>query len=131
MFFPSMTTFLQLGVYKSVNLACVYRDTLIPDYSPCGESDHDSRGRMVGGKRASRGRWPWQVGLHRVNTDGTWLFLIINLQSNYQKREHLELINDFIIGFLISLFDSKIHYWKRRGIFESNVEIKNPVMKSL
>ena len=26
------------------------------------------------------------------------------LQSNYMKREHTELINDLIIGFLISLY---------------------------
>ncbi|XP_031574709.1 complement C2-like isoform X2 [Actinia tenebrosa] len=43
---------------------------IVPDYTICGESDYDPRGRIVGGNQAHRKRWPWQIGLHRLDIDG-------------------------------------------------------------
>ncbi|XP_031566000.1 uncharacterized protein LOC116301129 isoform X2 [Actinia tenebrosa] len=34
------------------------------DYAACGVSPYNQRGRIVGGNRAGRGTWPWQVGIY-------------------------------------------------------------------
>jgi len=43
------------------------------DYSPCGVSPVEFRGRMVGGKNSKRGWWPWQIGLYKNNDEGVQL----------------------------------------------------------
>ncbi|KXJ16643.1 Complement C2 [Exaiptasia diaphana] len=40
------------------------------DYTPCGVSPTSFRARMVGGNKAGRGTWPWQVGIHNLNLKG-------------------------------------------------------------
>jgi hypothetical protein len=56
-------------IYKTIrkNVNIIF---LNPDYSLCGESTYDLRGRMVGGNKADRGRWPWQIGIHTLGDDG-------------------------------------------------------------
>ncbi|KXJ21798.1 Transmembrane protease serine 6 [Exaiptasia diaphana] len=43
--------------------------------SSCGVSPTSFRARMVGGNKAGRGTWPWQVGIHKIDWKGS-LYLI-------------------------------------------------------
>lgn len=48
------------------------------DYSLCGGSTFDPRGRIVGGKTSKRGRWPWQVAI----------YIVLNKDYVGQKKFH-------------------------------------------